>query len=379
MTTGLRCALVAVSCVVAASCGAGSGSVDPAPAGPGGTQAVAPSFLDRDAITASSEVHLFVLSGGDEPAAALRDTSTGGWEATATPPFDGSLYGAGAVWTGSTYLVVGNRCTTYEDSGGAQPECEPGGIAASSYDPAADTWATVPSPVQGDGTVSISAVGAVGDEAFFRIGAELRAFDVGDGGWVSVPGAPFDPHEVCVVEGGLVAARVENESIATGPVDDGPRLPTPQPFRAARYDASTATWSAVEQSGGEDDAVAWFTVVCAPGGVLLVPSLSPSSDDGSPPALHRFADGRWDLLPGPDEDLGSGVASTVVGDAVAIWAERGLGVLDLADGEPWWSVRRGDFASVRPVEAIEPGHALVVEEGPDEESRVLVVSLDGGG
>ncbi len=297
--------------------------------------------------------------------AALLDVQSVSWRLTAAVPFKEPLYNPVAVWTGNTYLVVGNRCGASRDDGGALPVCQPGGLVAELYSPTADAWSPIRPPRETGDVVSLAAVGSIGDQTFIRLDSEVYAYSMAGQVWERLPDAPAAWDRVCVARDVLVAGGsvVENVvdidrlSPGVNGVIDTNATPDEPPVSGSTYDPSTGEWTAVSRTGDDDDAAQQFQVVCTSDGLLMVPvGPLPASGQWN---VYAYANGRWTAQPPPPERLGALSASISSSDSVTFWAEAKQVTFSYGAEPTWRTV--SDPRDVVAAVPIDDGKALLVQ------------------
>jgi hypothetical protein len=261
-------------------------TIDPAP--------LSPRFA-TSAVWTGSEV---VVWGGLEPPTTDADgitrqpgladgaawsPATGTWRAIAAAPLAGRGE-HGAVWNGRRMVVFagGSAAGGYESEAFLTEERDDAAV----YDPATDTWATIPGPgVAGGlaatvwtGTEVVAWTGRLDDHDGATTGV---VWDPATGTTRALPHPPF-PQQRDVVEA-LWAPELGEVVLFGGSCGEGCNRAWED---GARFDPATDTWTALEPGGttGFAPAVAWSgTRLLVVGG-----SLDPLGAEG--PALGG---GRW--------------------------------------------------------------------------------------
>lgn len=332
------------------------------------------------AVASAPSSHVFAMPATHRGKAALLDVATGLWRVTAPVPFEDALFNPVAVWTGEAYLVLGNRCTTYSDNGGALPVCEPGGLVAGLYFPASNDWVTVPAPQDDTEVVSLTAVGLLERTAYVRVESAVHAFDIDGETWQRLPDAPVQWDRLCVSDESIVAVGSTDQNAAdvnrldsggSGELDTESASERP-PITGAEFDPATGDWSEAFAAGDSRDAAQQFQAVCSWSGALMVPV-------GTPPAdglwnSYAFVAGQWVVQPAPPERLGAVSASVSSTDSVTLWTEVGQVALSSVSGELIWSTTRRTTYVAAAV-PLDDDEAFLVEQLGSGEVVTTVASI----
>lgn len=238
----------------------------------------------------------------DDPAAhplsdgAAYNPDTGSWRMLPDAPFPAPPLGPQGVWTGKELVVVASPCidrrvVEEEDS---EPICDPGGLAGAAFDPESNQWREIAVPAGGPDPQErdYGALGWTGVEAVFEIRQTFQAYDPAEDTWRTLPEPVFEPRLVCVDTGGMLAWTATDFIYATtflteptrghatvpmGPVD---RASLFADLRVATLAPGGTEWSPVI-SAAQRLAPDAFTVFCGGDGVLVLsPERQPDATVG---------------------------------------------------------------------------------------------------
>lgn len=315
-------------------------------------------------MASSREQHVLAMPANHKGQAALFDVESGTWRLTAPVPFQESLYNPIAVWAGDAYLVLGNRCGTSSDAGGALPVCEPGGLAAALYAPSNDRWTAVESPAGTSEVLSLAAIGSIGERSFVQLESTAYVYDDGLKRWEQLPDAPAPWDRVCISGGLLVAGGSQSANVAVfgqSGILDTSLTPDEPPLSGSVFDPTTGRWSSIARAGPVDGG-GEFQAICSADGLLMIPTGPPLLDDAW--SVYSFNEVGWTTLPPPPERLGAIYASVPSNDSTTMWAEGVRATLSRPPGAVWETL---------------PGPENVLAASPVDSDRVLLVRRMKGG
>jgi hypothetical protein len=181
-----------------------------------------------------SELLTFGVDGSRNSGAVYEPTS-GRWRAMSEIPFGTVVRGAGGVWTGHVWVVVGVLCDLIGSSrAGAGDRCDPGTLVGAVYEPGTDTWRTIDARafpysdffVRGHSSSFGRGVGMLGSDAVFQILGQYYAFRPDSWDWKWLPQPPSAEPVACSVGRSLIAY-------------------TPQSARLSMLEPGATLWSTV--------------------------------------------------------------------------------------------------------------------------------------
>ncbi len=252
---------------------------------------------------------------------AAYDPATDSWRPLADSPL-GPRAGAAAVWTGQEMLIVAGT------GDGADPGTVETFTDAAAYDPATDSWRSLPDLPDldlrevGPGAVWTGEEMLVAGSRFAP--GRAAAYDPASDTWREIDDGPLSG-------AGQVVAWTGDEAIITDTMADG----------IASYDPTSDSWQQLPTPS--DDPIQSLSFVTTDGQVVAVGGKTLEPDQPMPAWIYDHQGQRWVWLD-PAPVAGRGQPAVVwTGTQLLVWSGMALAAGDEAaahdDGAAWYPTR----------------------------------------